>query len=61
MEYALNEVKIQAKKLLKALKSDTNLVKVMQIPLKKVAVSSLDEGSSIYTRYHSRCMFQSAW
>lgn len=43
MEYALQEVKTQAKKLLKALKSDPSLVKSMQIPLKEVAVSSLEE------------------
>jgi len=40
MEYALQEVKTQAKKLLKALKLDPSLVRAMQIPLKKVAVSS---------------------
>jgi len=43
MEYALQEVKTQAKKLLKAFKSDPSLVKGMQIPLKKIAVSSLEE------------------
>ena len=43
MEYALNEVKTQAKKLLKALKSEPTLFKSMQRPLKKMAISSLDE------------------
>jgi hypothetical protein len=43
MEYALQEVKTQAKKLLKALKSDPNLVRAMQIPLKKIAISSPEE------------------
>jgi len=43
MELAINEVKIQAKKLLKALKVDDNLVQKMQIPLKKAAVASIDE------------------
>ena len=43
MEYALQEVKTQAKKLLKAFKSDPSLVKGMQIPLKKITVSSLEE------------------
>jgi hypothetical protein len=43
MEYALQEVKTQAKKLLKAFKSDPSLVRAMQIPLKKIAVSSLEE------------------
>ncbi|PKG83180.1 hypothetical protein CXF85_11645 [Colwellia sp. 75C3] len=43
MEYALNEVKTQAKKLLKALKSEPSLVNSMKIPLKKIAVTSLDE------------------
>ena len=42
MEYALQEVKTQAKKLLKALKLDPSLVRAMQIPLKKIAVSSLE-------------------
>jgi len=40
MEYALQEVKTQAKKLLKALKSEPSLVKAMQLPLKKIDVSS---------------------
>ena len=40
MEYALQEVKTQAKKLLKAFKLDPSLVRAMQMPLKKIAVSS---------------------
>lgn len=40
MEYALQEVKTQAKKLLKALKSEPDLVRVMQIPLKKINIAS---------------------
>ncbi len=43
MKYALQEVKTQAKKLLKAFQSDPSLVRGMQIPLKKIAVSSLEE------------------
>ena len=43
MEYALQEVKTQARKLLKAFKSEPNLVKGMQIPIKKIAASSLEE------------------
>jgi len=43
MELAINEVKTQAKKLLKALKVDNNLVQRMQIPLKKAAVPTIDE------------------
>lgn len=43
MELALNEVKTQAKKLLKALKSDDELQQTMQLPLKKLSLSSLDE------------------
>ena len=39
MELALNEVKTQAKKLLKALKIDSNLKLSMEIPLKKVGLS----------------------
>lgn len=42
MEYALQEVKTQAKKLLKALKSEPSLVKAMQLPLNKIAVSSIE-------------------
>jgi len=40
MEYAVQEVKTQAKKLLKALKSEHSLMRAKQIPLKKIAVSS---------------------
>ncbi|KGJ88457.1 hypothetical protein [Colwellia psychrerythraea] len=40
MEYALQEVKTQAKKLLKALKSEPSLVIAMQIPLKKINIAS---------------------
>lgn len=40
MEYALQEVKTQAKKLLKALKSEPSLVTAMQIPLKKINIAS---------------------
>jgi len=43
MEFAINEVKTQAKKLLKALKADETLVKTMKVPFKKVALSSIDE------------------
>lgn len=43
MELALNEVKIQAKKLLKALKIDSDLQLAMQRPLNKLALTSLDE------------------
>jgi len=43
MELALNEVKIQAKKLLKSLKIDSDLQRVMQRPLNKLALTSLDE------------------
>jgi len=43
MEFAINEVKTQAKKLLKALKADETLVKAMKVPFKKVALSSIDE------------------
>jgi hypothetical protein len=38
MELALNEVKIQAKKLLKAIKTDSNLLPTMKLPLKKLDV-----------------------
>jgi len=43
MELAINEVKTQAKKLLKALKVDGDLERKMQLPLKKLAVTSIDE------------------
>lgn len=43
MELALNEVKIQAKKLLKALKVDSDIQRAMQRPLNKLALTSLDE------------------
>lgn len=43
MELALNEVKTQAKKLLKALKLDSELALTMQRSLKKLSLSSLDE------------------
>lgn len=43
MELAIKEIKTQAKKLLKALRADVNLIKTMQLPLKKIAVSSLSE------------------
>jgi len=43
MELAINEIKTQAKKLLRALKADNNLVNKMRIPFKKVAISSVDE------------------
>ena len=43
MELALNEVKTQAKKLLKALRMDSNLLLTMEKPLKKVALPLADE------------------
>lgn len=43
MELALNEVKIQAKKLLKTLKIDSDLQSAMQRSLNKLALTSLDE------------------
>jgi hypothetical protein len=43
MELALNEVKTQAKKLLKALRLDDELQLIMKLPLKKLSLSSLDE------------------
>jgi hypothetical protein len=43
MELAINEVKTQAKKLLRALKADDNLANKMKIPFKKVAISSVEE------------------
>lgn len=38
MELALNEVKTQAKKLLKAVKTDSNLLSTMKLPLKKLSI-----------------------
>ena len=43
MELALNELKTQAKKLLKALRSNDELQLTMQRSLKKLSLSSLDE------------------
>lgn len=43
MEIALNEIKIQAKKLLKKLKKDSELKPVMERSLKKLSLTSLDE------------------
>ncbi len=43
MELALNEVKTQAKKLLKAMRLDSNLQLTMELPLKKLGLSLLDE------------------
>ncbi|KGJ89702.1 hypothetical protein [Colwellia psychrerythraea] len=43
MDLAINEIKTQAKKLLKALRADINLMQMMRLPLKKVAVSSPSE------------------
>ncbi len=43
MELAINEVKIQAKKLLKTLKIDSDLQLAMQRSLNKLALTSLDE------------------
>jgi hypothetical protein len=43
MELALNEVKIQAKKLLKIIKVDNNLLSTIKVPLKKLGLSFSDE------------------
>jgi len=43
MEYALNEVKIQAKKLLKALQADNELQDRLQQSWRKLALANLDE------------------
>jgi len=43
MELAINEVKTQAKKLLKALRQDSELLLTMKLPLKKLSLSSLDD------------------
>jgi hypothetical protein len=43
MELALNEVKTQAKKLLKALRLDNELLITMKLSLKKLSLSSLDD------------------
>ena len=43
MELALNEVKTQAKKLLKAIKADSNLLSTMKLPLKKLGIPILTD------------------
>jgi hypothetical protein len=43
MELAVNEVKTQAKKLLKALRLNNELLLTMKLPLKKLSLSSLDD------------------
>jgi len=43
MELAVNEVKTQAKKLLKALRLDSELLLTMKLSLKKLSLSSLDD------------------
>ncbi len=43
MELALNEVKTQAKKLLKALRLDSELLLTMKLSLKRLSLSSLDD------------------
>ena len=43
MELALNEVKTQAKKLLKALRQDNELMLTIKFSLKKLSLSSLDD------------------
>ena len=43
MELALNEVKTQAKKLLKALRLDNDLLLTMKLSLKKLSLSTLDD------------------
>jgi len=43
MELAVNEVKTQAKKLLKALRQDSELLLTMKLSLKKLSLSSLDD------------------
>ena len=43
MKLAINEVKTQAKKLLKALHENEALFQSMQLPLKRVAVTNLEE------------------
>ncbi|MCJ8319203.1 MAG: hypothetical protein MJK12_06195 [Colwellia sp.] len=43
MEFALNEVKTQAKKLLKAIRVDSELLPKMELALKKLGLSLLDE------------------
>lgn len=43
MELALNEVKTQAKILLKAVKIDSNLQQKLRLPLKRLSVSNLDD------------------
>ena len=43
MELAINEVKTQAKKLLKALRLDSELLLTMKVSLKKLSLSSQDD------------------
>lgn len=43
MKLAVNEVKTQAKKLFKALNENEDLLQTMQLPLKRVSVSSLTQ------------------